>query len=220
MSEWWTYAPRDLLLFLPRTYYRLFELHNAAVWPAQIAAAALAISIPLLMAGGWRHRTRAAGSILAVCWLWVAWTFLLGRYAAVNWAATGFAALFVLQAALSVAVAAAGGPSAFGGKWRRAEIAVFGLAVLAQPMAGLLAGRPWRQAEIFGLAPDPTAIATLALLVPASRGCRWLLLPIPVLWCAISGTTLWTMGAPDAWLPPAAAALAVSSHWWFRPAGS
>ena len=34
MSEWWTYRPADFLMFAPRTYWRLFELHNAAWWPA------------------------------------------------------------------------------------------------------------------------------------------------------------------------------------------
>ena len=38
MSEWWTYHLSDFLLFSPRTYYRLFELYNAAIWPAQIVA--------------------------------------------------------------------------------------------------------------------------------------------------------------------------------------
>ena len=29
MSEWWTYRLSDFLMFSPRTYHRLFELHNA-----------------------------------------------------------------------------------------------------------------------------------------------------------------------------------------------
>ena len=33
MSEWWTYRLSDFLMFSPRTYYRLFELYNAEVWP-------------------------------------------------------------------------------------------------------------------------------------------------------------------------------------------
>ena len=36
MSEWWTYRLSDFLMFTPRTYHRLFELHNAEVWPLQI----------------------------------------------------------------------------------------------------------------------------------------------------------------------------------------
>jgi hypothetical protein len=56
------------------------------------------------------------------------------------------------------------------------------------------------------VAPDPTALATLALLVAAAR-MPSLLLPIPLLWCAISGATLWTMRAPDAWVAPLGALL-------------
>ena len=36
MSEWWTYSLSSFLLFSARTYYRLFELYNAEVWPLQI----------------------------------------------------------------------------------------------------------------------------------------------------------------------------------------
>ena len=44
--------------------------------------------------------------------------------------------------------------------------------VVFYPLAGLLAGHPWTQAEVFGIAPEPTALAslipTLALLVGAA----------------------------------------------------
>ena len=43
MSEWWTYTLSDFLLFSPRTYYRLFELYNAEIWPAQIVALTLGV---------------------------------------------------------------------------------------------------------------------------------------------------------------------------------
>jgi hypothetical protein len=71
-------------------------------------------------------------------------------------------------------------------------------------------GRPWNQAEVFGMMPDPTALGTLgfALLLSTPRR-RWLLVVIPLLWCAISGATLWTMGAPDALVLPAAGLLAL-----------
>ena len=45
MSEWWTYSLSDFLMFSPRTYYRLFELYNAAIWPAQLVAIALGVAI-------------------------------------------------------------------------------------------------------------------------------------------------------------------------------
>ena len=67
---------------------------------------------------------------------------------------------------------------------------VYALAI--HPLIAPLSGRPWTQAEIFGLAPDPTVIATLGVLVAAARP-NWHLLVLPLLWCAISGLTLWTM---------------------------
>ena len=48
MSEWWTYSLSDFLLFSPRTYYRLFELYNADIWPAQIVSLALGVVIALV----------------------------------------------------------------------------------------------------------------------------------------------------------------------------
>lgn len=208
MSKWWTYSLRDFLLFSPSTYYRLLELHNATLWPWHIPALVLGMAVPVLLGSGWVYRHRAVAGVLGAVWLWVAWSFLLGRYAAINWTAPWFAALFAVEAVLVVIVASVGGQTAMG-QWHHAEIAVYVLALLVQPVAGLVAGRSWQHVEVFAIAPDPTAIATLGLLVPASRVSRWLLAPIPILWCAISGATLWAMEAPDAWVPPVAAVLAL-----------
>ena len=41
MPEWWTYTLSDIQSFSLHSYYRLFELYNAAIWPGQIAAIAL-----------------------------------------------------------------------------------------------------------------------------------------------------------------------------------
>ena len=49
MSEWWTYRPEDFLLFSPRVYWRMFELHNAALWPLQVLALAAGLIIILLI---------------------------------------------------------------------------------------------------------------------------------------------------------------------------
>ena len=94
-----------------------------------------------------------------------------------------------------------------------AGLCIFVFALLARPLIGPLLGRPWLQAEIFGLAPDPTVVATLGVLVAADRT-RWELLVVPLLWCAISGATLWTMQSPDALLMPAAALLALVLAGW------
>ena len=55
MSEWWTYSLLDFLLFSPRTYYRLFELYNLAVWPWHVLAIVLGLAVLVfwLRGGAW-----------------------------------------------------------------------------------------------------------------------------------------------------------------------
>src|SRR5262249_33995009 len=63
-----------------------------------------------------------------------------------------------------------------------AGLCIFVLALFAWPLVGRVLGRPWPQAEIFGIAPDPTVVATLGVLIAADRT-HWELLLVPLLWC-------------------------------------
>ena len=209
MSEWWTYSLSDFLLFSPRTYHRLFELYNEAVWPAHIAAAALAIAIMVSIR---RNDGRTVAAILAIVWLWNAWAFHLDRYATINWTAVYFAAAFVLQALLLLWTGVVRDALDLSSR-SRTGITLFAFALVIQPAIALLVGRPWTQSEIFGLAPDPTAIATLGILLLARRP-QWHALAIPLLWCIVTGLTLWTMEDPGALLSPMAAALAFALAAW------
>jgi hypothetical protein len=221
MSEWWTYSLSDFLLFSPRTYYRLFELYNSAIWPLQIVALALGVAIlglllrdVLLRDVAWRGRAIAA--MLAACWLWVAWAYFLKRYETINWAADYFAIGFAVEALLLVWSGIALDRLRF--RPRRdliglAGLCIFLFALFVHPLIGPLAGRAWLQVEFFGVAPDPTVVATLGVLVAAHRT-HWELLVIPLLWCAIGGATLWTMQSPDALVMPVAAALVIVLAGW------
>jgi len=211
MSEWWTYTLRDFLLFSPRTYYRLIEIYNAAIWPAQILAVGLGLAIWALL-GRAASRGRVIAAILAGCWLWVAIAFHAHRYATIHTAAVYFAWTFGLEAALLIWIGTVRGRLAFEQPVdlaNRAGLWIFLFALVVEPLIGPLVGRSWRQVEIFGVAPDPTAIATLGLLLLAEGRRRWTLFVIPVLWCAITGATLLAMKAPDFWIPPLVAVLVV-----------
>ena len=71
-------------------------------------------------------------------------------------------------------------------------------ALVVQPLIGPLVGRDWKQAEIFGVTPDPTVLATLGILLTVNKRPPWGLMIIPLIWCILSGATLWTMGSPGA----------------------
>ena len=223
MSEWSTYRPSDFLMFSARTYYRLFELYNAELWPAQVLTLGLGLALWLALWQGRAWAPRAAFALLGVAWLWVAWAFHWQRFSSINWAATWYAAAFALQGALLWAVAAFGSGdrgAAPRGRTRGLGLALLLMGLIAHPALGALLGRQWQQAEVFGLAPDPTVLGTLGVLLIVqprptrrARALAWLLWPIPLLWCAITGTTLATMQAPDVPLMPAAALLAVVAAW-------
>ena len=216
MSEWWTYSLSDFLLFSPRTYYRLFELYNLAIWPMQLVALAGGFAILWAWRRGGAAHGRIIAGVLAAGWLWVAWAYLLGHYDTVNWAARYFALGFALQALLLIWFGVVRNRLRLRW-WRdagsRIGLGVFIFALGIQPLIAPLVGRPWRQAEIFGAAPDPTVVATLGVLLAADRPV-WLLLATPALWCAISGATLWAMQSPDAVVPPAAALLVLALMVW------
>ena len=192
----------DLLLFEPRVYWRLFALENKAVWPAQPVLLAACALLVLCLLRGWRPSWRWLGPVLGAAWLWAGWQFVALRYGTINWAAPTFAWGFYAEAALLAALGLSGRLSlAAGGMRTQAAIALLAAALLGWPFLAPLDGRSWHQAEVFAIAPDPTAAATLALLALAERS-RWtaLLCVAPALWLAVSVLTLVTMGVWQAWV--------------------
>lgn len=207
MSEWWTYRPEDFLMFSAGTYWRLFELHNQAWWPAQVLMVLLGLALAV---GLWRRHggaLRIGAVALALCLAFVAWTFLWQRYAEINWASVGFAWGFGAQT-IGLIVLATRPSLVFETRPSRRAIGL-GLvlwSVLAHPLSAPVLGRSWLQAEVIGLAPDPTAIATLGwlLCVGATSRATRVLLGVSrlgtVLWCAVSAATLGTMGSVQGWV--------------------
>jgi len=211
MTEWWTYTLSDFLLFSPRTYYRLFELHHRTLWPLQLAAVGAGAAMLALALRDAPRPGRVASALAAAAWLWVAWSWFLARYATINWAADAIAASFAVQGLLllgsgvvTTRLEFAAGP----GVRRSLGIAIVLAALFVQPLAGVPFGRPLAQAEVFGITPAPTATATLGLLVLARRT-RWELALLPTCACLLDGATLLAIDAPDAWVAPAIALAAL-----------
>jgi hypothetical protein len=215
-------------MFSPRIYWRLFASLNEAWWPTQV----LLVGAPMLWliqrivqgAIAREARLRAAAVFLALCWLLTATAFLQQRFAPINWVASGYAVVFMLQAVALLTLAAVGGISAQVTELhRRVGLSLGAGALLAYPWIAIASGRPWQQAEVFGLAPDPTVIGTLAFLLvvrPTASPARWLmrlLWLIAALWCLVSAATLATMGSHQAWIVVAAMLVALAAKSIHRP---
>lgn len=245
MPEWLetvlSYSPRDLLLFSDRVYWRLFEQNNEALWPLPAAGLAAGLMLIALTAqpSGWTKR--AIPLILSGAWAVAGGSFLSRYFVPVNPAAETAVWLFIAQAVVFLVMGIRRGPSvlervtgagetgtmerdnAIAGPRRIAGLAMMGAGVLAYPLLAPLSGRPLMQAEVFALAPDATAIATLGLLLAWRRGWSALvLMAVPWLWCLASAATLAALGSWQAVLPLAAAiatpaAMFMNQHRIARP---
>ena len=208
-ATWLSYRPGDFLMFAPRTYWRLFELVNLAWWPAPLLG--LAAGAGALWASARREARagRAALAVLALAWACAGHLFLWERFAPIHWVAGWWAGLFGAAALLLLALALVRGACVHDpttGLRQRTAWAL-GIGALLMPLVAPAAGRPWAQAELFGLAPDPTALLTLAVLLVLRAQATWarwslrVVWTLSIAWCLQSAATLATMEALEAAVP-------------------
>jgi len=194
MGDLITYRLSDFILFSQTAYYRQFELYNQAIWPLHVVAIVLAcvIAYALWKKPVWAGRLVAA--ILLVSWLWVAWAFLYLRFYQIHIVANWYALGFVLQVGLITWYGII--QNRFNvfmtSRWRvNVGTGLLFISLIIYPFIPVITGRSWLQFEMFFLAPDPTVLATLAILL-LYRTPKVLFL-IPTIWMALSGVTLLIM---------------------------
>jgi hypothetical protein len=193
MGEWWTYRPSDFLMFSAASHARLLEAYNRDHWPLHLLMLGVAGVLAGSMARPSPPVTRAAAALLALTWAWVAGAFHWNRFAEINTAANYFAAASALQAIGLLACAALPVRHTLRRSWPRAGAVLLGVAVLLWPFLALVTGRSWRQAEYFGMASEPTALATLGWLLAVAPRLQRLLYVMPALSLGVGSATLWLL---------------------------
>lgn len=183
------------LPFTADDFLAVFAAYNRAIWPAQVTAYVLGVlAVVLALRGGARNGRRVAG-VVALFWAWMGVLYHWGFFAPINRAAYLFGAVFVLQAVLLAAAAARGTlafrfrPDARG--WIGALLIAY--ALIAYPLIGNALGHGWPRSPLFGVAPCPTTIFTVGLLLWAERARReWVV--IPVLWSLVGASAAVLLG--------------------------
>lgn len=220
MGDWSSYSLSDFALFSPQVYERLFVLNNQDMWPAQIIWLLLGAGA---LANVWRARSTGPGAalvILGAAWLSVASAFFLGRYQEINWLGAYVAPLAGLQGGVLIAYGLWGGARLV---MPRRDCFAFsiGLGVLAfglmiYPLLAGAIGSGFSGAQVFGLTPDPTAVATLGGVALLTGWPRYFLALVPASWCVFTAMTLSILGREDYVIAPVLMAVALIAISWPR----
>lgn len=190
-----------MLPFTREQFLAVFERYDAVAWPAAVVACLLAICIVAAVLRPSDTRDRLATSALAAMWIWTGVVYHGLFFAAINKAALGFAALFVLQGLLFVASGGAGLRLRLGapGGWRgRLGWLLVVYAMLLYPAVALGLGHDPKALPLFGITPCPLTLFTLGLFLLTRERSAWWLLAIPVAWSLVGGSAAFLLGiAPD-----------------------
>jgi hypothetical protein len=200
--------------FTLQQFFDVFASYNAAIWPAQIVAYVLGLAIVASLGRKWLHAPRFILLALASLWLLngIGYHFLF--FAAINPAAKLFAGVFVVQAILLAGWAFARPSLTFevGRDVRSATGLIFILfAMFIYPALGFWAGHGFMSGPMFGVAPCPTTIFTIGLLLLARGRLVAALAIIPFLWSLVGLAAALQLGMyEDLALPVASAVLVVN----------
>lgn len=198
-----------MILYTPEVLYAVIAHYNATVFPAQLIAGALALTVIGFVLSGRPVAARLTAAIIGTLWLWCGLTWFGDHYETINWAGYYYAIAFAVQGGLLIAYAVfLQSPSTLQSMSHGRDItigvgvslAVFALAV--HPLIEWAMGKGWAQAQYVGASPDATVVFSLGLLAAVRRVPFWLLL-IPLLWLLLSGGWSLLLGTPDRLILPA-----------------
>jgi hypothetical protein len=197
-----------------------YAQYNAAVWPAQLIALLLALAVLWLCVSPRPWGGYFTGAALAAAWLWCGLVFYLAHFAAYDFMAPVYGWVFVAQAVLlagallwrplpmALPPEAPPGPRAVAGLVL-AAFALFGL-----PLISGLGTSGFATARVVGVAPGPTVLFTLGLLLLATGWRCRLLMVVPLAWCALAGVMAWALGVAEAWPLPLLGLAALGLSLW------
>jgi len=194
MGDLASYRLSDFILFSQTAYYRQFELYNQSIWPLHCVAILFALMIFYAL---WKNPVGAGRSVallFVVSWVWVAWAFLYQRFYQIHVVADWYAFGFILQAGLIAWYGVIKNRFTLSVESRpkvKIGSGLLFIALVVYPFIAVISGRSWMQFEMFSLAPDPTVLATLAMLLFYKASI--ILYVIPSIWILLSVITLFGM---------------------------
>lgn len=186
--------------FTQAEFFAVFARYNEAVWPLAVVAALLGIAVLAALARPSRGATHVVTLALAAMWAVNGALYHAAFFVPINPAAWGFAVLFIVQAGLLAAAPFVWPQLRFTAGSDARTVVAFALIVFAvavYPAWGHAAGHVYPAVPLFGIAPCPTTIFSIGILLLGQwRMVRWLLL-LPAIWAAIGGSAALLLDVPQ-----------------------
>jgi hypothetical protein len=189
-----------MLPFTPEVFSANMAQYNEAIWPAQVVAYALGLVVVLLLFRPTAWSSRLIAALLAAAWIWIGAVYHLKHFATINFAAPLFGLAFIIEGLLIAWSGVVMRRIIFcfrtdAASWTGLAFIIFAMAVY--PLLGWFAGHAWPHAPLFGVAPCPTVIFTMGLLLTTEGRAPLHLVVIPVLWTLVGGSAAWLLDVPE-----------------------
>jgi hypothetical protein len=194
-------------------FLSVFERYNRAIEPAPFFAYALgAVALVFACRGGGRSGRLVLGA-LALFWAVCGAGYHLAFFRHINPVAAAFGAVFLLEAVLLGRAALRREPPAFRLRPQARHVAALVLAtyaLAAYPRLAAAAGHAYPRMPVFGVAPCPTTIFTIAVLLLADPRPSAALLLIPLAWSLVGLSAALQLGMVEDYGLAAAALVALA----------
>lgn len=189
-----------LVPFTRDVFLGALERYNEAIWPVQIAACLLVLLALWCALRPFPGSRRLIAAILATAWIWTGVAYYLLYQAQINWAAWALGFVFVLQGLAFNVTGVIRGRIDFrftGDATGWAGLVLIGVAAILYPLIGVGSDQGWPRMPLVGVAPGPTLVWTLGMLLLAVPRVPWHLLLIPLLWSATGVAGALLLGLPQ-----------------------
>jgi hypothetical protein len=181
-------------------FFGIFAQYNVDIWPAQVVAYLLAAASVALVFMKVPFAGRVMSGTLGIFWVWMGAVYHIGHFSTINPAARVFGVMFIVQGVLFFLFGVVKPGLSFSPS--RTAYSMVGMifvlyAMALYPLLGSAFGHHYPAAPMFGVAPCPTTIFTVGVLLWASSRVPVLLLPIPLLWSIVGMSAAISLRVPQ-----------------------
>ena len=170
-------------------FFAVFAAYNSAFPWLPVFTYLAGLSMIALTVSKGSTPSRAVAGLLGLFWLWNGIVYHMLYFRVINQSAVVFGGLFILQGVLFLELARRRPVVEF--NFRRtvdgfAGVFLIAYAMLVYPLIGHALGHGYPAAPVFGMAPCPTTIFTLGLLMNTRGRLPLRYLVIPLLWSVVA----------------------------------